>query len=62
MTRREFNERFAATPDNWFEPATLDRLNDLAYASLTDIDISATDDYLLDQFVKSAFDDANNAL
>ena len=67
MTRTEFNSRFAATPDNWFDPETLDELNDRAFAFLADLDVSeygdATgNDDRIEQLVKGAFDRANNDL
>lgn len=58
MTRAEFDRRFAATGDNWFEPETLDRLNDLAFAYLAEFDAETVDA----DTVKSAFDRANNSL
>lgn len=59
MTRTEFNANFAATLDIWFEPETLERLNDLAFSRLAKI--SADDPNLCD-LVKSAFDWANDSL
>ena len=59
MKRTEFDGRFAATADNWLEPATLDRVNELAFAWLADY---SADDPNIEQLVKSAFDHANNSL
>lgn len=59
MTRREFDLHFAATADNWFEPATLDELNNRTFALVRHVDIN---DRLVNQIVKNAFDLANNEL
>lgn len=59
MTRTEFNANYAANSDNWYEPETLNRLNDLAFEYLAAVDCDA--EHLVD-LVKSAFDHANNAL
>ena len=59
MTLTEFNEHCAATADSWFEPETLDRLNDLAFSRLAKESIDDDDLY---QIRSWAFDWANNAL
>ena len=59
MTRFQFNSHFAATPDTWHEPETLDRLNDAAYAWMR---FANVDDANIEQITKAAFDYANNSL
>lgn len=59
MTRTQFNTLFAAMPDNWFEPSTLNLVNDLAFAWLAEI---SPENPNIEQLVKSAFDFANNTL
>ena len=59
MTRADFDKLFAATANNWFQPETLNELNDRAYAFLSE---TALDDPDIDNLVKWAFDRANNQL
>ena len=59
MNRETFNRLFAATKDTWFEPRTLNRLNNLAYRYLKAYD---ADDRNIEQIVKAAFDYAANQL
>ena len=61
MTRTEFDSHYAATSDNWFEPETLDRLNDLAFEYLRDEQVDE-DGEVDSNVIKFAFDRANNAL